>query len=229
MNLFEWAFGKSLTPQERLKKNQRALERTQRELERERRKLELQEKKLVSEIKKSAKNGQISAAKIQAKDLVRTKKYVEKFNNMKTQLQAISLRIQAVRSSDQMTQSMREATGLLASMNRSMNLPQLQRISMEFEKQSDLMDQRQEFMDEAIDDAMGNELDEDEEADEIVNRVLDEIGVDLNAKLQSTPQELVTEPNLSETNQKVAEPLGAWNGSSNPDDELQARLNSLKR
>lgn len=63
-------------------------------MERERRKLELQEKKLVSEIKKSAKNGQISAAKIQAKDLVRTKKYVEKFNNMKTQLQAISLRIQ---------------------------------------------------------------------------------------------------------------------------------------
>lgn len=55
-------------------KNQRALERTQRELEREKVKLQQQEKKLVAEIKKSAKNGQMSACKIQAKDLVRTKK-----------------------------------------------------------------------------------------------------------------------------------------------------------
>lgn len=39
MGLFEAFFGKSMTPQERLKKNQRALERAQRELEREKRKL----------------------------------------------------------------------------------------------------------------------------------------------------------------------------------------------
>ncbi|SCU94797.1 LADA_0G11342g1_1 [Lachancea dasiensis] len=230
MAILDWVFGKSLTPQERLKKNQRALERTQRELERERRKLEAQEKKLISDIKKSARDGQVAAAKIQAKDLVRTKKYIGKFNNMRTQLQAIALRIQAVRSSDQMTTSMREATGLLSSMNRSMNLPQLQRISAEFEKQSDLMDQRQEFMDEAIDDAMGDELEEDEEADEIVNRVLDEIGVDLNQKLQSSPQEMLDSAD-GDNVERVAESLDAHGGAGplSPDDELQARLNSLKR
>lgn len=64
-----------MTPAERLRKHQRALERTQRELDRERLKLENQEKKLVQDIKKSAKNGQIGACKIQAKDLVRTRKY----------------------------------------------------------------------------------------------------------------------------------------------------------
>lgn len=191
----------------------------------------MQEKKLIADIKKSAKNGQVAAAKVQAKDLVRTKNYIQKFDNMKTQLQAISLRIQAVRSSDQMTRSMREATVLLAGMNRSMNLPQLQRISMEFEKQNDLMDQRQEFMDESIDNVMGDELDEDEEAEEIVNKVLDEIGVDLNAQLQDTPQDLVAKGNVSELGHRVAEPIGASGEShfTNPDDELQARLNSLKR
>lgn len=193
--------------------------------------MEVQEKKLISDIKKSAKNGQVSAAKVQAKDLVRTKNYIQKFDNMKTQLQAISLRIQAVRSSDQMTRSMREATVLLAGMNRSMNLPQLQRISMEFEKQNDLMDQRQEFMDESIDNVMGDELDEDEEADEIVNKVLDEIGVDLNAQLQSTPQNVISDNSLGESKQRVAEPMGASGDahSGNSDDDLQARLNSLKR
>lgn len=74
--IVEWAFGKRMTPQERLRKHQRALEKTQRELDRERVKLENQEKKLVQDIKKSAKNGQMGACKIQAKDLVRTRRYV---------------------------------------------------------------------------------------------------------------------------------------------------------
>jgi division protein CdvB (Snf7/Vps24/ESCRT-III family) len=97
---------------------------------------------------------------------------------MRTQLQAISLRIQTVRSNEQMMQSMKGATQLLGSMNRQMNLPALQRIAMEFERENDIMDQRQEMMDDAIDDVTG--LEDEEEEDEVVNQVLDEIGVDLN-------------------------------------------------
>jgi charged multivesicular body protein 2A len=85
-----------MTAAERLRKHQRSLEKTQRELDRERVKLENQEKKLIQEIKKSAKNGQMGACKVQAKDLVRTRRYIEKFYSMRTQLQAISLRIQVL-------------------------------------------------------------------------------------------------------------------------------------
>jgi charged multivesicular body protein 2A len=67
-----------MTPAERLRKHQRALEKTQRELDRERQKLENQEKKLIADIKKSAKAGQMGACKIQAKDLVRTRRYVHR-------------------------------------------------------------------------------------------------------------------------------------------------------
>ncbi|KAK9448800.1 Snf7 family [Limtongia smithiae] len=187
MNVIEWVFGKSQTPQERLRKHQRALEKAQRELDRERQKLEIQEKKLITEIKKSAKANQIGACKIQAKDLVRTRKYIQKFYQMRTQLQAVSLRIQTVRSNEQMMQSMKGATRLLGSMNRSMNLPALQKIAMEFEKENDIMDQRQEMMDDAVDDAME---DDEEESDEVVNQVLDEIGIDLNQALGETPSTL---------------------------------------
>ena len=76
-----------------------------------------------------------------------------------------------------MMQSMRGATSLLGSMNRQMNLPALQRIAMEFEKENDIMDQRQEMMDDAIDDVTG--LEDEEEGEEVVKEVLDEIGVDL--------------------------------------------------
>lgn len=228
MNIVEWAFGKRMTPQERLRKHQRALEKTQRELDRERVKLENQEKKLVADIKKSAKNGQMGACKIQAKDLVRTRRYIQKFYSMRTQLQAISLRIQTVRSNEQMMQSMKGATSLLGSMNRQMNLPALQRIAMEFEKENDIMDQRQEMMDDAIDDVTG--LEDEEEGEEVVKEVLDEIGVDLSQALGETPSGL---QKSAVPDGRVAEAIGGGPGggvgASHEDDDLQARLNSLRR
>jgi hypothetical protein len=111
-------------------------------------------------------------------------RYIQKFYQMRTQLQAISLRIQTVRSNEQMMQSMKGATVLLGSMNRQMNLPALQRIAMEFEKENDIMDQRQEMMDDAIDDVTG--LEDEEESEEVVNQVLDEIGVDLGQAVGSS-------------------------------------------
>jgi charged multivesicular body protein 2A len=66
-----------------------------------------------------------------------------------------------------------------------MNLPALQRIAMEFERENDIMDQRQEMMDDAIDDITG--VDEEEESDLVVEQVLEEIGVDLRQAV-SVPQ-----------------------------------------
>ncbi len=77
-----------------------------------------------------------------------------------------------------MMQAMKGATMALGSMNRTMNLPSLQRIAMEFERENDIMEQRQEMMDDAIDDAMDVGL--EEEGDEVVEQVLEEIGVDLS-------------------------------------------------
>lgn len=74
-------------------------------------------------------------------------------------------------------QSMKGATALLGSMNRQMNLPALQRIAMEFEKENDIMEQRQEIMDDAIDEATG--VDDEIESEDVINQVLDEIGVDI--------------------------------------------------
>lgn len=43
-----------------------------------------------------------------------------------------------------------------------MNLPQIQRILQEFEKQSEIMDMKEEIMNEAMDDAMEDDGDEEE-------------------------------------------------------------------
>lgn len=68
-------------------------------------------------------------------------------------------------------------------MNKQMNLPALHRIAVEFEKENDIMDQRQEMMDDAIDDATG--MEDEEESEDVVNQVLDEIGIDLGQAVRT--------------------------------------------
>ena len=170
-------FGKRLTPEEMLKNNQRALNKAMRDLDRERNHLEMQEKKVIADIKKMAKMGQMDAVKVMAKDLVRTRNASKKFMLMKANIQAVSLKITTLKSNHAMAQAMKQVTKAMATMNKKvillklnfvnfkallfqMNLPEIQKIMMEFEKQSEMMDMKEELMDDAIDMALGDEDDE---------------------------------------------------------------------
>ncbi|KAG8230277.1 hypothetical protein J437_LFUL009450, partial [Ladona fulva] len=158
----EWLFGRRMTPEEMLRKNQRALNKAMRDLDREKNLMEQQEKKIINDIKKMAKEGQMEAVKIMAKDLVRTRRYCKKFMLMKANIQAVSLKIQTLRSQNAMAQAMKGVTKAMQNMNKQLNLPQIQRILHEFEKQSEIMDMKEEMMNDAIDDAMEDEGDEEE-------------------------------------------------------------------
>jgi len=61
-------------------------------------------------------------------------------------------------------------------MNKKLNLPQLQKIMMEFERETEIMDLKEELMSDTIDDVIG-EGDEDEESEAIVQQVLGESGI----------------------------------------------------
>lgn len=221
----EWLFGKRKTPEEMMRQNQRALNKAMRDLDRERAKMEMQEKKLISDIKKMAKDNQMDAVKIMAKDLVRTRRYVKKFILMRANIQAVSLKVQTLRSQNAMALAMRGVTRALGSMNKQMNLPQIQRIMQEFEKQSDIMDMKEEMMSDVIDDVIGDEEDE-EESDQVVSQILDELGVQLNQKLGDLPTANST---LSSAKTNTKQPVAAEGGNDDADADLQARLENLRR
>jgi charged multivesicular body protein 2A len=138
-----------------------------------------------------------------------------------------------------MMQAMKGATMALGSMNKSMNLPALQKIAMEFERENDIMEQRQEIMDDAMDDAMDTGV--EEEGDEVVEQVLEEIGIDFNQAVRisrffSVEWILANDIQLGETpttigNPKVSEGriAQAVGGGDPLDDDLQARLDSLRK
>merc|ERR1719228_1556798 len=93
-----------------------------------------------------AKAGQMDAVKIMAKDLVRTRKAIKKFMLMKANIQAVSLKIQTLKSQNAMAQAMKGVTRAI-------------------------MNMKEEMMNDVIDDAMGDD-DEEEESDAIVTQVL---------------------------------------------------------
>ena len=69
-------------------------------------------------------------------------------------------------------------------MNRGLNLPAIQRIMNEFERESATKDMKDEMMNDAVDDVMDDDLeDEEEEGDKILKEVLDEIGVGLSQQV----------------------------------------------
>jgi charged multivesicular body protein 2A len=177
-------FGKKKTPAELLRENKRMLDKSIREIERERQSLQTQEKKLIAEIKKTAKQGQMGAVRVMAKDLIRTRHQITKFYGLKSQLQGISLRIQTLKSTQAMAEAMKGVTKAMGQMNRQLNLPALQKIMQEFERQNERMEMTTEVMGDAIDDALEGD-EEEEETDELVSQVLDEIGVDLDSQVRS--------------------------------------------
>jgi charged multivesicular body protein 2A len=73
----------------------------------------------------------------------------------------------------------------MKSMNRGLNLPQIQRIMNEFERESATMDMKEEMTNEVIDDVMDDDLEDDEEeGDKILKQVLDEIGVGISQQVR---------------------------------------------
>jgi hypothetical protein len=76
-------------------------------------------------------------------------------------------------------------------MSRQMNLPQIQRILQDFEKESSQMDMKEEMMGDSIDDAMEDEggEGEEEEGDRILEEVLAEIGISVGQQVRPLSEE----------------------------------------
>lgn len=185
------------------------LDKAIRELDRERTGLQSQEKKLIMEIKKMAKEGQMEAVKVMARSLVRNRHAVNKLFSLKSQLQAVSLRVATLKSTHAMAGAMKGATRAMASMNRRMNIPALAKITRDFERQNERMEMSSEVMGDAVD-GLFEEGGEEEETDELVGQVLDEIGISLNADLAKVPQaQAAGEPAVAVESQPQAIALGA--------------------
>lgn len=226
--MFDWFFGKQLTPDEVMKTNVNLIRKSIREIEREIKKMENQEGKTIIEIKKSAAaNNKMITVRVMAVDLVRTRNHIKKMTQMKTKLQAVLLTFQSIKAQSTMANAMKNVTLAMGQMNRQINLPSLTQIMKEFEIQSTTM----EMKDELIQETMENLWDEDgEEADidEIVNQVYDELGIKLESDLVSTPKNNNNKSISVIKNIPIKEEGEIETHEDEKDKILQDRLDNLK-
>mmetsp|Transcript_1660 Transcript_1660/g.2201 ORF Transcript_1660/g.2201 Transcript_1660/m.2201 type:complete len:227 (-) Transcript_1660:58-738(-) len=223
------AFGKKKPLKEVLRENKRMINRAVRELDREKMALEREEKRLTIEIKKAAKEQQMQSVKIMAKDLVRTRQYVTKFIEMRSHLQGCALKLQTVKSHQAMADAMASTAKAMFQMNKAVDVPAINKMMADFERENAKTEMMQEIMGDAIDDALGDDANEDEE-DRIVSQVLDEIGISFGEEIPDAP--MLGTPSatgVSDGPQRVPEAAGGGATEDSALSDLEARLNNLKR
>jgi len=137
-------------------------------------------------MKKAAREGQVKVVKVMALDLIRIRKHQDKFVGLQAQLRAISLQMQTMSSTHALTEGMKSAARAMRSLNAQLKLPALQKIMMDFARETEALEMKQEMIGDAVDDVMDTEEDI-AESEEVVNQILDEIGITMNEGMVSVP------------------------------------------
>jgi len=173
--------------EEVLKENKRAINKAIREIEKEVTRMERKQKEMATNIKRMAKKNQTASVKVVVKDFVRMKGHISRLIMFKTQLNAIALKMQTMKSHQALTSAMNGAFGCMKRMNAAVSLPAMQEIMRDFQYENEKAEEYQENMDELIDDVMGED-DAEMEEDAIFNQVMDELGIENSAALPEAAQ-----------------------------------------
>jgi charged multivesicular body protein 2A len=231
-------FGKAQSPKELLAKSQESIQKSIRELDRERNKLQDQDKDLLLEIKAAAKRNNMAAVKIMSKNLIRKRNTINKFYQMKAQLQDVSSQISTMSSTNAMKDAMKGAAKAMHIMNMQMDLPAMQAFVKTYAFENEQVQEKQKLMEKAMDDMMTMPDDEKEEAD-LMSQILDEIGIKITTQLADAPNKSHKQEVLSDKKVFSVETSGGPNNNNNNNfvsdtkdylgDDLSARLEKLRK
>jgi len=198
---------KKPTPKETIRTSKREMKSSQRDLDRELKSLDALEKQTTILVKDLVKKGNMPAAKIQAKELVRIREQKTKLMTMKNKMNAMNTRLTTVNATQTMAKSMGTVTKAMQVSNNALNPAELQQTMENFERQSQKMEMVEEMVEDLFED---EEL--EEESEEIYAKVLEEISLDANAKMSRVP--------VTSLGQKAAE-------KTNNEKELEDLLRGL--
>lgn len=158
--------------------------------------------------------------KIFAKDLVRIRKAIEKFEVAKANLQGIQIQLMTASGQEAITSALKGACATYRAISGMMDPKSVQRIVAEYSKESMRNEMMQELTGDALDNAMGD-LDDADAEDELVNQVLAEIGINQLAGAATAPSGSVAAP------AETTGPTAATATDNSNMSDLQNRLNNL--
>lgn len=203
-------FGEKKPKPDPIREERRNITRTNRQMEREIAKLSQQEELLVRRLKASAEKGAPKAElEMMAKQLVQVRGQKKKLYAGTASMHGIDNQMATAQMSQKMAQSMHGASKAMKTANKEVDLNKMRKTAMEFDKQQQTMEMKNEMMDDALEGALGND---EEETEDILNSVLDEVGIELNSNMASAPSKKIEaeeeEEDMEDINARLKKLLG---------------------
>ena len=156
-----------------------------------------------------------AALKSMAKNLVMVRNQRDKMYGAKAHLGAVGMQASAMASQVGATVAVGNVSTAMAAANSAVDAKEMAKIMAQFTRENEVMELRQEMMDDALTDAFDSEGVE-EEADEVTGQVLAELGIEMDKQFVG----LATPSAMPAGQQQIAEEEDQL-----PD--LKARLDAL--
>lgn len=183
--LFSSFFAPKPDPVELAKEWKRKLQKEARAIDREITNIKRQEDRAMKECKALAKANRLPAAKILAKEIVRTRKMVERMYMAKAQLNSVSNTLQTSVSMIKMKGCIEKSAEIMGSMNKLVNVKEISETMRDMAREME----RAGLVDEIIGETMDSMDEEgvDAEADREVDKVITEITAGVLSSAGSAP------------------------------------------
>ncbi|CAH9072312.1 unnamed protein product [Cuscuta epithymum] len=205
-------------PQQTLRDWQRKLRQECRNIERQIRDIEREEKNVQKAIKEAAKRNDMNSAKALAKEIVRSKRTVNRMHENKAQLNSISMHLGESVAIARTVGHLSKSAEVMKLVNNLMKAPEVARTMQEFSKEMTKAGVIEEMVNDAVDDALDTEDIEDETEEEI-EKVLTAIAGETAASLPLATRK----EKLKQSTEEDAE------GANDEElEELRARLDKVR-
>jgi len=168
----------------------------QRVLDRQIRTIQREEMKVKKSIKDAAKRGDTSTAKTLAKEIVRSRKAVNRLHTSKAQMNSVVMQMENQYAQQKVTGHMKKSTEVMKMMNKLTKVTEVSATMQELQKEMTKAGVIEDMVDDAFE-ALDEEDDEDA-ADEEVERVMTELAAENFKSASSAPSRPVQQQQQQE-------------------------------
>ncbi|XP_068640436.1 vacuolar protein sorting-associated protein 24 homolog 1 [Aristolochia californica] len=215
-------------PQQQLRDWQRRLRQECRNVERQIRDVQREEKNVQKAIKDAAKRNDMASAKSLAKELVRSRRAVNRLYENKAQLNSISMHLGESVATARTVGHLSKSADVMKLVNNLMKAPEMAVTMQEFSKEMTKAGVIEEMVNDAVDSALDSE-DIEEEIEEEVDKVLTELGGETAAQLpEAAKSERTTRPAEKARPAQEAEPVAEGVDDEEELEEIRARLAKVR-
>ena len=215
-------FGKSPDPKEQVSEWTKKLRKESNQIDRQINGIRREEAKVTKSLKDAAKKGDKDVCKVLAKEVVHSRKTVNKLYAAKANINSISMQMKGQLATLKVAGSLQKSTEVMKTMQQLVRLPEIQKTMMEMSREM----MKAGIIEEMLEDTMESITDTDDmeqEADAEVDKILFELTAGKLGEAPSAVKDTLPAPAAA-----TADPATEDDESEDDMEEMQQRLQALR-